>query len=411
MTSNEVITKKLVDKKLNIMAHLMAYKHSYNKINKNLFYHSVSGVFSTKQRLITDSNVISCTHKFLSSAMSYLNLTYPNAISNFKITKYTPRQFLTYVLILYHPDDTLGKVKDSDVLTKTLVIKAKMLSVAIRNIHRKPTNKQILSFFLYQVKQYINAFEKWKNDYAELLVESLIRNYWELELVARQDFSSQEDGGESIIAMMKQQQEKVLKYIKDISGEAGLIQFENYVPIVMTNDFIDKVKETLDVAYWDAYREQMYVKMDNIKGEYNTTKLKSVMTELKDMIVDLVPNAREIQDSLTEYFDINYICEMVSHDSYSIDNLRNMWNYLCDVLNKLDSPDNDNENKELNNEIHKILNELEQREDFPLIKKIGEGWIYIFTNIIPKLQHIEKIKQFIMSKMFDSEGSDIDDDI
>ena len=39
---------------------------------------------------------------------------------------------------------------------------------------------------------------------------------------------------------------------------------------------------------------------------------------------------------------------MVSHDSYSIDNLRNMWNYLCDVLNKLDSPDNDNENKELN---------------------------------------------------------------
>ena len=102
---------------------------------------------------------------------------------------------------------------------------------------------------------------------------------------------------------------------------------------------------------------------------------------------------------------------MVSNDGYSIDNLRNMWNYLCDVLNKLDSPDNDNENKELNNEIHKILNELEQREDFPLIKKIGEGWIYIFTNIIPKLQNIEKIKQFIMSKMFDSEGSDIDDDI
>jgi hypothetical protein len=411
MTSFEVVTKKLLDKKLNIMAHLMTYKHSYNKINKNLFYHTVSGVFSTKQRLITDSNVIGYAHQFLASAMSYLNLTYPNVISNFKITKYTPRQFLTYILILYHPTETLGKVEDSDVLAKTLILKAKLLNLAIRNVHRKPTNKQILSFFLYQVKQYINAFEKWKNDDAELLVESLIRNYWELELVVRQDFSGQEDGGESIIAMMKQQQEKVLKYIKDISGEAGLMQFENYVPIVMTNDFIDKLKNTLDIAYWDAYRAQMYVKMDNIKGEYNTTKLKSVMTELKGMIVDLVPNSQEIQASLIENFDIDFICEMVSHNSYSIDNLRNMWNYLCDLLNKLDSPDNDNENKELNTEIYKILNELSQREDLPLIKKIGEGWIYIFSNLIPRLQNIDNVKNFIMNQVFNSEDEEIDDDI
>ena len=69
----------------------------------------------------------------------------------------------------------------------------------MNNIHRNRISKLIINTFLYQFKMYIEAFEKWKNDDAELLVESLIQNYWELELVKKQDFTSQEYKGESIM--------------------------------------------------------------------------------------------------------------------------------------------------------------------------------------------------------------------
>jgi len=411
--NDDEVRKRLLTKKVKVITYLMSYKHSYNYINKNLFWRISDSSFEKSQRLITDHSIINATYNFINNAMNYLNITYPNSLSSFKITKKTPRQFLTYLLIRYHQKETIGVIKDDDTLGRNLIIKSKILHIAMNNIHRYSTSKTILNTFLYQLKMYIDAFEKWKNGDAELLVESLIQNYWELELVKKQDFSCQEDKGESVITMMKFQQEKLLKYIEEIGGDAGMAQFNSYIPIVFTENFMESVKDTLEVAYWDMYRNDLFKPI----GERDITKLKSVMNELKTSISELVPKSREIQSSLLEFFDVDYICDMINNDSYTIDDLKNMLKYLINTLKSLDSPDNDIDNNNMLDELNLIFDELNER-DLPIINKIGEGWINIFKNLIPKIKNIQRIKDFIMNEIGndgdngndDDNGNDNDDD-
>lgn len=390
--NEEEVKKRLIVKKLKIISYLMSYNHSYNYLNKNLYWYVSNSSFDKLQRLITDKSIIKATYNFLNNGMNYLNITFPNILSNFKITKKTPRQFLTYLLILYHQKETIGIIKENDILGRNLVIKSRILHIAMNNIHRNRISKLIINTFLYQFKMYIEAFEKWKNDDAELLVESLIQNYWELELVKKQDFTSQEDKGESIIIMMKSQQEKLLKYIKEIGGDAGILQFNSYIPIVFTDNFMESVKDTLESAYWDMYRKDLFKPI----GERDITKLKSVMNELKNLILELVPKSIEIQSSLLEFFDIDYICDMINNDSYTITELKNIVKYLINTLKSLDSPDSDIDNNNMLVELFTIFDELNER-DLPIINKIGEGWINIFQNLIPKIKNIQHIKNFIMN--------------
>lgn len=390
--NEEEVKKRLIVKKLKIISYLMSYNHSYNYLNKNLYWYVSNSSFDKLQRLITDKSIIKATYNFLNNGMNYLNITFPNILSNFKITKKTPRQFLTYLLILYHQKETIGIIKGNDILGRNLVIKSRILHIAMNNIHRNRISKLIINTFLYQFKMYIEAFEKWKNDDAELLVESLIQNYWELELVKKQDFTSQEDKGESIIIMMKSQQEKLLKYIKEIGGDAGILQFNSYIPIVFTDNFMESVKDTLESAYWDMYRKDLFKPI----GERDITKLKSVMNELKNLILELVPKSIEIQSSLLEFFDIDYICDMINNDSYTITELKNIVKYLINTLKSLDSPDSDIDNNNMLVELFTIFDELNER-DLPIINKIGEGWINIFQNLIPKIKNIQHIKNFIMN--------------
>lgn len=380
---------KLIVKKKEILANLVSYKLSYNMINKSLFQCAMSSDFEKMQRLITDHKIIRATRNFLTSAMSYLHLTYPNKLADFKIINKTPRVFLTFLLILYHEKKVIGNVDDSDILEKNMISQARLLHTTLNNIHKNTISKGCICLFLYQLKKYIDAFEKWKDEDSEVMIENLTRNYWELELVARQDFSSQEDKGEAIVAMMKTEQSRVLKYIKDIGGENGIRQFKEYIPIAFTEDFMENIKDTLEVAYWDMYRNELYCP----KGSRNSDKLQSVMLELSSLISDLIPV--EHQKNLDEYFDVNYICDMINLDSYQLSDLKKMWDYLMTVLVTLDSQDNDSDNKYANSEMYKILNELDER-DMPLINKVGEGWIYIFRFMIPKMQSITKIKEFIL---------------
>jgi len=391
---------KLLIKKKEILANLMSYKLSYNIINKTLFQRVASSNFEKMQRLITDHKIIKSTTNFLSSAMAYLNRTYPNQLANFKIVNKTSRTFLTYLLLLYHEKQVLGDVNETNTLEKNMISQAKLLHITLNNIHKKTISKGCICLFLYQLKQYINAFNKWKDEDSEAMVENLTRNYWELELVARQDFSSQEGDGVAIVAMMRTEQERLLKYIRDIGGEEGIRQFKEYVPIAFTDDFMENIKDTLEVAYWDMYRDELY----GPKEHRSSDKLRSVMLELSSLISELI--SQDNQNNLGEYFNVEYICDMIHMDTYQITDLKKMWDYLLNLLMTLDSPDNDSDNKFANAEMYKILNELCER-DLPLVNKVGEGWIHIFRFMIPKIQSIIRIKEFIMNGLMEDGNIDM----
>ena len=98
--NEDEVRKRLLTKKVKVITYLMSYKHSYNYINKNLFWRISDSSFEKSQRLITDHSIINATYNFINNAMNYLNITYPNSLSSFKITKKTPKRF-KYGNIIY----------------------------------------------------------------------------------------------------------------------------------------------------------------------------------------------------------------------------------------------------------------------------------------------------------------------
>ena len=78
--NEEEVKKRLIVKKLKIISYLMSYNHSYNYLNKNLYWYVSNSSFDKLQRLITDKSIIKATYNFLNNGMNYLNITFPNIL-------------------------------------------------------------------------------------------------------------------------------------------------------------------------------------------------------------------------------------------------------------------------------------------------------------------------------------------
>jgi len=370
----------------------------YQKKLQKLFFNKYKkDDFEATQSLITDNEVIKTATLFFDTAFKYLNLLYPcRQVSHIKINNKFSRIFFTHFLIIDYTKYIIGNLKEKDAKTKLLVRSAVKFQYHYHIFKKTKFKMADLFHFFKDFDKFQNIFEDWKNDDGDKLVESMIKNYWELEMVLYQDFSNQEDNGEEIKKNIEKQQKEILDGIKRIKGEEGITRFNSYVPIAFSEDFVSNVKDTLEEVYWDTVIEE------SCSDPSSFQKLNAVMHELQDIILQIITNNKfdDLKTKVKQCFDIDFILDMVKNNVYEIAQLKTLFQFLNDILNEVDAPYNDKGNEESRVLILQNLEEIEKNnnENLNIRKKTVVSICLVLQSLLPKFQNVLTLKNMLFQK-------------
>ncbi len=385
------MSNALVNHKVRIIQLLWRYNNYSAKIVRNYLHFVVGGKpFEEIQVRVLERKLISDCYNFLKYMFKYIKLVYPSKHLNIVINAQTTKVYLVYLLLLYHSKQVIGETSNSE-LEKKLLYNVRILHTKRLFIQNDKLNKKKMYEYCLQFQNYYISFNNWKEDDAFNTIQNFAHNYWELELVTRQDFSNEEEGGVLIIEEVKKQQDNLLKYIEQIGGENGIKQFNEYVPIVYTESFVSNLRNTLEYAFWDMMRDELY------DVPPKSDKLKSTLCEMQNLLLQL-DKTPSFQDEINELLDVDFIVSMIINNAYDSKDLLKMVNYLGNQILRLDSPSNDDENCEIYEKTIDLILTVLTIKEYTQIQKISEGWIHIFKYTIPKFKEILELKNLILEK-------------
>ena len=99
-------------------------------------------------------------------------------------------------------------------------------------------------------------------------------------------------------------QNDVLKNVQ-LLDKTAMNTFNQYIPIVYTEDFMENVRDTLEIVFWDNIRRDMSLIPSN------TTRFKAVLQELLDNLRTICVHDLTYQNDLTEFYDIDLLLQMI----------------------------------------------------------------------------------------------------
>ena len=350
------------------------------------------------KKILINKNIIYTIYKLLYSSYNYLSNTYGLKGIKKPYLKQS-RIFLSHILIYTDPKSVLGEENTRTLKTRKLHKEAIMLFNYFKILCKKPTNKPVIYLLMKQFNNYMHTFLEWQKSDKEQLIGKMAHNYWELEITKRNIGTSnqkselvgvlpQPDNRDEILKSLIKMQNDVLKNVKRLDKNSMSI-FNQYIPIVYSEDFMENVRDTLDTVFWDNIRKDMgHIPI-------KTDRFKAVLQELLDNLRTICVHDITYQNDLTEFYDIELLLQMIRSRVYSFNNLKVHFFSLIDVLIRFDAPINDIRNKELN---QSIMSRLEELENNPLsyYSSIVEGWLILLKELLPCFISINKIKNKIL---------------
>ena len=210
----------------------------------------------------------------------------------------------------------------------------------------------IIKFHSY-LQYYFHLYQEWKEKDRHSSVETLIKNYWELEITIQEimksekmDNQQQEDSIETI----KKQQREIEFFTERIGGVNSLKKLKHTLPIIFDESMTDTIKDTLQLVFWD-----------NIKGDITEgdsfDKFKDVIQELKVLL--LIINTRDdFKEEINSYLDDDFIINMINNKVYSLNDCQKIHTYFFELTIKYDAAIYDTKNEENYTLITKQLIEI-----------------------------------------------------
>lgn len=350
------------------------------------------------KNILMNKNIIDTVYKLLYSSFRYLSNTYTIKGIKKPYLKQS-RIFLSHILIYTEPTSLLGEEKTRTQKTRKLHKEAIMLFNYFKLICKKPSNKPIIYLLMKQFNNYMDTFLEWQKSDKEQLIGKMAHNYWELEITKRNikttnqkselvGVSPQNDNRDEILQSLDKMQNDIIKNVHRLDKNSMNV-FNQYIPIVYTEDFMENVRDTLEIVFWDNIRKDMS------KIPIKTDRFKAVLQELLDNLRTICVHDITYQNDLTEFYDIELLLQMIKSKIYTFNNLKIHFFSLIDVLIRFDAPINDVRNKELKNT---ILSRIEELENNPLsyYSSIIEGWLILLKELLPCFININKIKNEIL---------------
>jgi hypothetical protein len=184
---------------------------------------------------------------------------------------------------------------------------------------RNDENKNIL------INKYITEFEIWKSSDLDNLVVEIAGIYYNL-LETRKSIAVHKNTESEWIPHID-------AFIKKIEQRCKFINILDKVKSVINNIENRKsevVFSMLNKVYWDRIEEDL---MKN-----DLTLFYRNIEELKANVILLLPKSdKNAIKTLHDYFDIEYMKQLIQHKIYSKENLLSLFNYLMNTLQKWDS--------------------------------------------------------------------------
>ena len=261
------------------------------------------------------------------------------------------RDLLSIFLIYKVPKDTLG---DLDIESNKHVYEsAKFL------VENEIENNEVLKIKLIK---FVCFFKEWKKEDISILKNQLFNEFHQLNV----DMANCEDDDHEKLIIFQETQKKILECAKQIGGEEFVNEIQSYAPVLIN---VNDLKEQYDKAYYDVFIEEF----ENKKFEKTTGLLEFI----KNILKTIKPSEGL---NLDKQLDIPFIIHKLNYDQFSNTKCLDLFNYLLDVIKKVQSPAHDER-------LEKIRTNLKIKEIyFPdiLLKCMD-----LIKNIIHDLENIQ----------------------
>jgi len=177
-------------------------------------------------------------------------------------------------------------------------------------------------------------FETWKNGDVIQILDSLSHNYWEIEVIIRNEIEKAYDNEEEqqmLIEYLREHQLSLLNKIRMVDGQNGMNYFNSYVPVFIDRNVLQGVKDTMHRVFWDTFREEM------MGDEPNYARLISIIEEVKTMLYCCVPSRLDIHQEIDEQIDIQLIAQMIDNKAFDSKTIRELCMYIVNKIKSFQS--------------------------------------------------------------------------
>ena len=286
--------------------------------NKNITENKSFEDFTT---LIQEKKVLTLVNMILSKI---------NSIVNYGIQKpVTSQIFLSAFVISGYEDDVI--VRDNGVIVSTQNLNNAMVNISREVIEKfdqlctKATLNNVKSLQKLLIL-YKEIFQTWKTKDLNKLLHTLTTSYYEIEsiivLIHEKDMITEEE--EEYITICRNHQGSIIDKIIFLQGQE---YFNNYRhEEVSLDEALQKhIEETMYNAYWSILENEL----NSLPPVYS--QLLKILTELRDMLCEFVPNRQDIQQEIKDKIDPDLIKNMVEHQAFDDENLYNLATYIISL--------------------------------------------------------------------------------
>lgn len=340
-------------------------------------------LFVDLQKKVQNKDYIKNINTFLSRLFQLYN-------NDMRIDTSTTRIFLSAYIMMNHKEvvtnnDTYA-IKLSDNATNMILYLETLFS------DQKITMKDYNNF-MNAFNRYIQFFQIWRERDSLLMARPIINSYFNTEIMISQlqerlsNNTELTDDKKFLTNDRINDLNRVLLKLKNniriVAGEKGLSFLESRdIPYFKDEEIFKSVEKTVRKAFWDVvsknFEDEKYDQMITLLGD------------LKTMIVELVPNAKDIVNEMNQVIDIDLLTQMINAGLLNDQAIQTYINYIIEQIVKLQQPSEDINTQLFKENIESMFNKNEKR--YVVLR-------YFFENTFNKLEKIKDITLRIKAQM------------
>ena len=192
-------------------------------------------------------------------------------------------------------------------------------------------------FNLYNI--FIPTFNKWKEQDKYVILDELIKIYFEteeLEYITNKN----KEYNKIVINEAQNEKNKIIYKIKLVGGDKGIKYFEKQKKILDLykkeyEKLLNNIKTNMHNAYWDIIKEKL------AQNPPDTTIILELLTNIQTLLCYCVPNRSDIHIKIVQDIDIDYIDSLIKNNT--IDD-KEIINYTYKIINWINKFNASNDN-------------------------------------------------------------------
>jgi hypothetical protein len=297
--------------------------------------------FDSFSRIIRNKSILNDFGEFFSKLFDLEKIRKSNLLV---------RKFLTCYIVVCFPDYVFNnEIKDVDDLQlKNLSNKISILFNNILNYtnddeHKVNSDVKVQEFKI-ELDNFIVFFDKWKKKDVIKVLLPFANSYYELNdtlaLITKNQSEPVTDDIKIWRSEIDKQQKKILKHVKRIDGNDAVSFVKNYQPpkLMIDDKVYVQIEKTMKKAYWDRLKE------DIENGDFSM--IASLLTDVRDMIFQLIPNRKDIREEFDGKFDLELVEQMITHKAMDVKTVYSIALMLIEYLKMLQAPIDDRDTQE-----------------------------------------------------------------